>query len=493
MRVGVEMQKGNFKEVFTNKNFLILWIGHIISVFGNMVTFLALPIWVHNITGSRSALAITALLRGAPIILLGLFAGVLVDRWNRKRIMISSDLIRAVLTIPLIFVPEQYFVSTIYVIVLLKSIVGIFFNPAVSSTIPAIIEKKNLNTVNSLIGLTQNTLTFIAPLAGMVLITAFDFSRWILMVDLVSFVVSAIALYFVKIPPREDASTSKINIKAILADAGNGLMYIKKSKPLIVIMVTTIITMFGQGFIGPLWLPYVVEVLNKPAEFFSKLVSNQGLGSIAGAIMVMLLGLRAGKSYNRIYSGFVFFLGCCVFMILGDFGHIESSLFLNISQAFKNPAILIGEIASITGFIVFACTLLVIYIGLKVSKGYKYMYSFFVLMTGVTIFAQVTTSNFNIFIMWGFLVGIFISGMNVSTQTIMQHATKKEYMGRISSAFFLINQGFYLVSVSIIAIVGDFVSTRNLLVFACSIWLVGCLVGSIAMLFVKEESISVSQ
>ncbi|MFZ5351556.1 MAG: MFS transporter [Bacillota bacterium] len=411
------MEKGSIKSVLTNKDLMVLWFGHAISIFGDAITFLALPYLVYEATGSKNALAFTALLRGAPIILLGLFAGALVDRWNRKRIMISSDLIRALLTLPLIVVPNEYFVITVYTVSVLKSIAGIFFNPAINSTIPAIVNKRDLNTVNSMLGFTGSTLAFVTPLIGMALIKIAG-ARAVLLIDMISFIVSAIAVYYINIPARANSEVRKINASGVLLDARDGIKYIIKSKPLTVIMITTMITMFGQGFIGPLWMPYVVEVLNKPAIFIGKLGSNQSLGALLGNILVMLLGLRAVKSYRK-------------------------------------------------------------------------MYSFFVLMTGVTIFMQITTGSFDVFIMWGFSVGVFISGMNVATQTIMQQATRKDFMGRISSVFFLINQGFYLMSISLVAVVGDLISTRNLLVFACAIWLIGCVIGSVAMMFVKEGSMSI--
>ncbi len=486
------MGEGSFKNIFKNRNFLILWVGHVISFFGDMLTFFALPLLVYNATGSKKALAMAALIRGIPILVLGLFAGALVDRWNRKKIMISSDLIRAVLTLPLIFVGDKYFVITVYIVSLLKSVVGIFFNPAYSSTIPFIAEKKDLNTVNSLSGLANNLLMILSPLIGVALLVRFNYSRMILFIDIVSFIISAIAVYFVNIPEREKSENNKLNVRTVLLDAKDGVKYIVNSKPLLAIMITSVITMFGQGFIGPLWTPYVVEVLGKPATFQAKLVSNQGIGMLAGTVMVMLLGLRGSKSNKKVYTVFAAFTGAAVYLqLVFSENAAEMSFFKYVTEIFRAPSAFLSSLPFKTGIVFLICIIAVIVFGLKASETYKKMYSYFVLMTGITIFMQITTANFNVFVMWGILVGIFISGMNVSTQTIMQHATRKDYMGRISSAFFLINQGFSMLSMSLVAIVGDIITTKNLLVFACSIWLVGCIIGSIAMLLVKEKQLTV--
>jgi MFS family permease len=178
-------------------------------------------------------------------------------------------------------------------------------------------------------------------------------------------------------------------------------------------MITTLITQFGQGFIAPLWLPYVIEGLKRPASDFGSLVAMQGFGSIVGTSLLILLGVRK-------------------------------------------------------------------------SKSYKLFYSFFTLMTGVTIFLQITTLNFSIFIIWGTLVGVFISGMGVTTQTIVQHIAKNEMLGRVSSTLNIINQTFMAAAVAIAGLMGDRTTTRVLFIAACSIWLVGCVIGSGLMMLNKE-------
>lgn len=398
--------------VFKNRNFLKLWAGHGISTFGDMVTFLAIPMIVYNLTGSKSALSLSVLVRVIPVLLIGPFAGALVDRLDRKNIMIYSDLLRAVLTLVLILSPDKYLLTTIYVVVFLKSLIGIFFGPAFNSSIPAIIKKGDLMSANSIFGVTGNILQFASPLVGGALITVFG-PRSVLLVDMVSFIISAIALYFINIPKRQEDARKLITPRLLLSDIGEGLRFMVNSKYLTIIMITTMITQFGQGFISPLWLPYVVEGLQRPAADFSRLVAMQGLGSVIGTTVILLIGV-------------------------------------------------------------------------KKSKSYKLLYSIFTLMTGITIFMQITTLNFNIFIIWGTLVGVFISGMGISTQTITQHVAKNEMLGRVSSTMNIINQVFMATAVAIAGVMGNQLSTRILFIMACSIWLVGCVIGSGLMISNKE-------
>lgn len=406
-------------KIFGDGKFLKLWAGHGISTFGDMITFLAIPMIVYGITGSKSALSLSVLVRVIPVILIGPFAGALVDRLNRKNIMIWADILRAMLTVVLLLSPDQYLLTMIYVVVFLKSLIGIFFNPAFNSTIPSIIEKENLMSANSVFGVTANILQFVTPFAGAALI-AFSGARSVLLIDMISFIVSAVAIYYIDIPKHPDKTRKLITPRMLLKDIEEGFRFMLSSKVLSIIMLTTLITQFGQGFIAPLWLPYVIEGLKRPAEDFGVLVAMQGFGSIIGTMMLLILGVRK-------------------------------------------------------------------------SKSYKLFYSIFTLMTGITIFMQITTLNFSIFIIWGTLVGVFISGMGVSTQTMVQHIARNEMLGRVSSTLNIINQTFMAAAVAIAGLLGDRTTTRTLFVVACSIWLVGCVIGSGLMLFNKEETEAVTE
>lgn len=268
-------------------------------------------------------------------------------------------------------------------------------------------------SVNSLSTMTINTLQFIAPLCGGAIILVFG-PKIVLAIDMLSFIISAITILFVQIPKHEKLINEVITVKKLIENIKAGFIVIKKSQKLSIIMITTAITMFGQGFISPLWLPYVIEVLNQPMEKFAYLVSFQGFGSIVGSVLTMLLGIKSIKSPELLYS--IFTLG-----------------------------------------------------------------------VGITIFMQITTVNYSIFIIWGTLVGVFLSGYGVTTQTIIQHSTDKEFMGRVSSTFMIVNQGFMLLAVMIAGVFSDVLSTRILFVIACSFWLFGCIIGAFLMHFRKGE------
>jgi len=129
--------------VFSNRNFSKMWTGQLVSTMGSALTSLAASIYVFRLTNSAMSVGFMLMATAAPSLLVGLFAGVLVDRFDRKRIMIATDLSRAVLVFLIPFlVPLS--VIWLYVIVMLTSAIGQFFDPAHESVLPEVASEEEL-------------------------------------------------------------------------------------------------------------------------------------------------------------------------------------------------------------------------------------------------------------------------------------------------------------------------------------------------------------
>src|SRR5512136_2394060 len=115
--------------VLRNRNFSLMWSGQLVSTMGSALTSLAASILIYRLTNSAMSVGLMLMATAAPTVLVGLFAGVFVDRFDRKRIMIAADLIRAVLVF-LIPTLVPYSIVWLYVIVMLSSAVGQFYDPA---------------------------------------------------------------------------------------------------------------------------------------------------------------------------------------------------------------------------------------------------------------------------------------------------------------------------------------------------------------------------
>ena len=145
--------KPSMFSVFRSRSFTLLWIGQLISAIGSSLTTLAASILVFRITGSTLSVGLM-LIATAPTVLIGLFAGVIVDRYDRKRILLGSDLLRAILIflIP-ILIPLN--IAWLYVIVALTSSITQFFDSAHASVLPETKTDEELASANSLMAISS--------------------------------------------------------------------------------------------------------------------------------------------------------------------------------------------------------------------------------------------------------------------------------------------------------------------------------------------------
>jgi MFS family permease len=392
-------------QLLRNRAVVQLWLAQSVSVLGDMLTFLALPMLVYEATGSKAALSMTIFAGGLPAVLLGPFAGAWVDRKDRKRIMVFSDLARGIVTLPILLVGQSALIPTIYLVVAVKSVLGSFFQPAMSAVIPGIVKREQLMTVNAAFTLSLRSLQFLAPLAGVVLIGAMGL-RWVLLIDVASFGISALLIAVTRLPSSAGKADGPLSPRQLLADIRTGLGWIRRSGILKALLATGIIIQLGQGFISPVWLPYIVEVLGRDKEAFGLLVSLQGLGCVVGSLVLLLLGKRLAGSVKRTY----------MLLLAG---------------------------------------------------------------AGITIFLQVTTTSFPVFLGWATLAGLFLAGRGATTQTLIHQAADANMLGRISSTLSIMNRASLMLAVALVGLTAGKISTRGLFVIACSLYLFGSLLGTL--------------
>src|SRR5690606_36510209 len=139
--------------VFRNRRFRSLWIAELISTIGDSLVDIAAAILVYRLTGTALSVGLVLMAAAAPALVVGLFAGVIVDRYDRKRIMVVCDMLRGifVLTIPLLV--GTLGVWYLYVAVALVSAVGTFFHPAHASVLPEIASDEELAAANSMLAI----------------------------------------------------------------------------------------------------------------------------------------------------------------------------------------------------------------------------------------------------------------------------------------------------------------------------------------------------
>ena len=268
--------------VFRNRNFSLIWTGQLVSTMGSALTSLAASIYIFRITGSALSVGLMLIATAAPSLLVGLFAGVFVDRYDRKKIMITADILRAVLVALIPFlVPLS--VTWLYAVVALTSAIGQFFDPAHESVLPEVASEKELAAANSLIAISSFGSTAIGFAAAGLIASAADIS-WAFYLDAVSFVFSAICVFMIHIKPvqAEEETSAAVVIKNLRA--GVRQLFNTPILRSLLTVQTLVLTSFGLS--NTLLLPFALRAL-KATEFEYGL--QEGITSIAFVIGSLLM------------------------------------------------------------------------------------------------------------------------------------------------------------------------------------------------------------
>src|SRR5262249_27182117 len=143
-----------------------LWLGGMISFAGDWALFIALPVYVYDLTGSALVMGGMFIAQTLPRLLMGSVAGVFVDRWDRRRTVVAADLAGAAVLTLLLLVRPAGDVGLIYLVALLQASIALFFQPAESALVPHLVGEDQLLPANSLIALNWELTRLIAPPLG---------------------------------------------------------------------------------------------------------------------------------------------------------------------------------------------------------------------------------------------------------------------------------------------------------------------------------------
>lgn len=299
--------------VFRNKDFSKMWTGQLVSTMGSALTSLAASIYVFQKTNSAMSVGLMLMATAAPSLLVGLFAGVLVDRFNRKRIMMTADLTRAVLVFLIPFLVPLSIVW-LYVIVMLTSAIGQFFDPAQESVLPEVASEEELAAANSLMAISSFGATAVGFAASGLLAAAANIS-WAFYLDAISFVFSAGCIFLVNIKPIQlDEET---NASIVVKNLKVGVRQLFDTPILRSLFMTSIPTLVAFGLSNALLLPFALRALNASEFEYGLQEGLTSLGFVAGSLLMASIFDRMREG-AWIATGFI---GMALMSIVYSFTH----------------------------------------------------------------------------------------------------------------------------------------------------------------------------
>ena len=290
--------------------FSAFWVGQAISMFGDRLHQIALGILIYSATGSAMAAGFVFLAATLPNLLLGPIAGTFVDRWEHKRVMIASDLIRAglVLLIPVVF---EINILLVYPLVFLVTTVSLFFRPARVAVVPRIVPPEELLAANSALWTAESVADIIGyPIAALFVAFLGQQIALAFWVDSATYLLSAVLISSLVVPPMVRAVVPHMGgaIDTFVGELRSG-WHVMRSHP--ALLQNTLISTVAQLSIGStlaLMVVFSTEAFGDrylgPAQNWAALEALVGVGNLIGGLAVGLIGARFGKG-RMVVAGFV--------------------------------------------------------------------------------------------------------------------------------------------------------------------------------------------
>jgi predicted MFS family arabinose efflux permease len=283
------------------RNFGLLWAAGLISLTGDWVLVVGLPIEVYRRTGSTLATMGMVLASLVPAITLGSIAGVFVDRWDRRRLMVVVNLLLALTMLPLLAV-DALGIWVAYAVLVAASCLEQLFAPAETALLPNLLDgdERDLVTANALNGLNNQLARIIGPAIGGVVVVLGGLAA-VAVVDAISFVLAAILLLAIRTTrgraaPHADAVPVEVEAASAWArlrgEWREGLAFVVRHPVLRALLVFFVITRVGEGLLGTLFVPWATDVLGTDAAGYGWILSAQAVGGLAGALVVGRFGSR---------------------------------------------------------------------------------------------------------------------------------------------------------------------------------------------------------
>jgi MFS family permease len=317
-----------WRDVGKYRSFVLYWLGRAISLLGTAITSVVLPIVVYRLTASAFLTSLLATFEVLPYLCFGLFAGVLADRTDRRRLMVGCDLLNTLLlgSIPLAAIFNVLTIPHIFLVAFLSA-AYVWFDAANFGALPTLVGRERIVTATSAVWSMSTIVQIIGPAVGGVLAATIGPAQ-VISFDALSYVPSAASLLLI---PRALSTlhlidpSSHLSISNIFSGIGEGVIFIRRHRLVRVLTLLGFGISFTGGAVGGLLVVYAVWALDLPAND-----ARIGLLFTAGAIGSLLASLMLPQVTRRFPVGWIT-LGAMMLNLLFLLGLVLASSLLAVS------------------------------------------------------------------------------------------------------------------------------------------------------------------
>jgi MFS family permease len=308
----------------TNRDFRYLWLGQVVSQLGDWFDTIALFTLVLKLTGSGKAVGLVMVARFLPSVVLGPLSGVLADRFDRRRIMIASDVARALVVLGFLFVrsPEQMWL--VYVLTVLQLAFSAFFEPARSAALPSVVAERDLVPANALSSVTWSAMLTLGAAVGGPVTDLFGTDAAFI-IDSLTYLVSAALIWRVRLPKREPRPKTRLTLAKSLGvtDTLEGLRYVRQRPRVLALLlikpawglgggILTLLPVFGEK----VFRLSLYGALGGAALGMSVLYAARGVGTALGPLLTRRFYSDTREQMQRAI-GVSFIVAGCFYVLFG--------------------------------------------------------------------------------------------------------------------------------------------------------------------------------
>ena len=297
------------------RTFLIVWVGQLASILGSEMTNFAITIWAWSVTGQATPLSLILFFTQTPKVIAALFAGVLVDRWNRQKLMIVGDLLAGCSTIAilLLFLSGRLEIWHLYFTGAVNGLFGFLQGLAYSASLSSIVPKQHYTRATALNSIKMSGSYILAPALAGTLYPLIGLTG-ILIIDIVTFIVAVSTLSIVRIPQlnQNQISQHRPNIRQ---DLTLGFRYLFKHPSLLAILVFLLLENLIENINFAILPAMILARSGNDSAVWGRLLTSFGIGGLLGAATISIWGGPKRRIHGLLLGSAVWKVGLIVLSV----------------------------------------------------------------------------------------------------------------------------------------------------------------------------------
>lgn len=273
------------------RGFVIVWFGQVVSLVGSAMSGFALAIWAYQESGTATALALVAFFAFAPTVIFSPIAGALVDRWNRKLVMMLSDLGAGIASILIfgLYATGNLEIWHLYIAWAFASIFQAFQWPAYSAALTMMVPKEQLGRANGMLAVAETGSGILAPILAGLLFGIIGVSG-VLLFDIVSCIFAILMLLLVRIPQPPETEEGRAGRGSLRQESAYGFRYILARRSLLGLQLTFLMNNLTATAAAVLLQPMVLARTGNDAQTLGLVLAAGSVGGLIGGLLMSTWG-----------------------------------------------------------------------------------------------------------------------------------------------------------------------------------------------------------